>query len=723
MDFETFLTNISQSLPQFETRVVIFAGLLILLLLINLLFFSKSIRSLNWKIILNIVFIVTLAYILVSTFYTRAIPQETGIIVSTIIVALSITINTVFLIIHKKKYHIFALKMRMPAILMKIGTITFGVIDFAIAFACISLVVITIYARPYAIYSFPEPGSYLQSADQSISIRFSIPVDQNTIGLNISPEVKGKWVFNDSALNTSYRDEVKFIPEESFYPDSKIVIYLTKMTRIAAGGQQHEQSIEMFAPKSPQVSESNPSDGAKNVSPQKDLEISYDAPIGKFVNINYEIIPKIDFTVINISPTKQAIHTTEQLSQDQLYQLKAYRQLRSYNVSDNSDIRLGDTETILDEKFTTVSTPNIESYSPQGDNVNPAGPVIVVFQEEMDPESVKNNLTITPDLPGVISWNDERTFVYTSTEAMPKDTKFTFTFLAGTLNKYSGKTKENIVISFKTAGKVQATAVSPAAGTSGAGVTGVVLSITFNQEVDHESAQLSFVTSPSVPGTFSWNGNTLNYTITSKLAYSTRYDFSVNAGVKAIYGIDSDTPIASFFTTKSNVFILGVPQYYQPVGTFICNTVAARMVLAFKGIYRTDNDVIYGIGMGGNPNGSWVDGYGTHWDPISNYLNSQGLTTEIKHGWNIAEMAQEVEAGHPVILWWWNRYSSQYSFNLGGATAYNGMHSEVVVGFVGDASNPSSIITNDPWRGRLYYSASGFNSTWSYIGNTAVVVK
>ena len=47
---------------------------------------------------------------------------------------------------------------------------------------------------------------------------------------------------------------------------------------------------------------------------------------------------------------------------------------------------------------------------------------------------------------------------------------------------------------------------------------------------------------------------------------------------------------------------------------------------------------------------------------------------------------------------------------------------KIVRGFVGDSSNPTSLLTNDPWRGRLTYSRALFTSTWSYLGYTAIVV-
>jgi len=50
------------------------------------------------------------------------------------------------------------------------------------------------------------------------------------------------------------------------------------------------------------------------------------------------------------------------------------------------------------------------------------------------------------------------------------------------------------------------------------------------------------------------------------------------------------------------------------------------------------------------------------------------------------------------------------------------MHSEVVVGFTGRHDNPTSILTNDPWRGRRKYTLGSFYNIWGYLGNRAIVV-
>jgi uncharacterized protein YvpB len=147
------------------------------------------------------------------------------------------------------------------------------------------------------------------------------------------------------------------------------------------------------------------------------------------------------------------------------------------------------------------------------------------------------------------------------------------------------------------------------------------------------------------------------------------------------------------------------------------------MALAYRGVHVSESQIKSAIGVGGDPNSNWVSGYGVHWGPIANYIGRY-RSVSVKTGWNTAALAREVEKGNPVIVWWYNRYSQPPgAFTLdSGATGYKGMHSEVVRGFTGDSSNPTVLYTNDPWRGRLTYSRSLFDSTWGYLGYAAVVV-
>lgn len=592
-----------------------------------------------------------------------------------------------------------------------------------LVFIAVGIAVYTFVSRPLVIYSSPASGRHMKSGDQVIEIDFDLPFDPDKIKFNISPDIEGKWETVEAIPGLPWKRKVRFYPDESIYPGEEVVVYIVGLRSWWKPKKLHEQAVEFKSPEIPDIEDVFPENEAENIPTDSNIEFQYDAPLGDFVQLTYEISPESEVEYKTKEEKGiQEIDFEKSLSQDQEYTVEVYRTLRSYDVETGEDIKTGETEKIESLKFKTVTTPSIESYEPKGDGAHADSVIKIVFAEKMNRKSVESKFSINPEVEGEISWEDDRTFVLTPASELPKETDFEMKLEADLKNKYGGTTPEEIKLNFKTIGKVGVVATSPLAGAYGIDPKSTNIVIEFNQEVDHESAQQKFSISPGVGGGFSWNGNQLIYSSAGNLSYSTRYTVKVAAGVKTIYGIDSDQDHVFTFTTRDNVFALNVPWYRQQE-SFTCNIAATRMALAYRGVYVSESQIKSSIGIGDNPNYNWVPGYGVHWGPIASYIgNFRGVA--IKSGWNVPELAREVEKGNPVILWWYNRYSQPAgAFTLpSGATGYMGMHSEVVRGFVGDAGNPVSLLTNDPWRGRLTYSRSLFTSTWAYLGYTAVVV-
>lgn len=197
-------------------------------------------------------------------------------------------------------------------------------------------------------------------------------------------------------------------------------------------------------------------------------------------------------------------------------------------------------------------------------------------------------------------------------------------------------------------------------------------------------------------------------------------------------------------TPAQQTFVLKVPQYKQH-HTFTCFSVAAKMALGFRGVAidevgfldeigydKTERNFVSNTwgdpntGVVGTYNGSGPGGYGVHWDPVATAMKKY-RNVEVIRSWNIPDMLKKVEEGNPVMVWWVNGVwpAKDVSWNLpNGQKVYtvNGMHVEVVVGWTGDRNNPTNILTNDPWRGRRYYTPAQFNNLWKWFSNTGVVV-
>lgn len=582
----------------------------------------------------------------------------------------------------------------------------------------------TFIIRPNVISSLPAQDGYMLSAEQQIFIEFDMPIDQESVKFNMSPEVDGRWEWDTIWGKDALKRKVTFIPKESIYPGSVVVIYVTGIKQPWSDGKQHEVPIEFYGPKIPAISKVVPDSGSDNVPINKPLYIEYDSSLGSFAEIKYELTPEVQYELTQSGDFAHILKLGEELAQDTQYSLKAYRTLRSYEVASGEDIDQSDTEVILDISFKTVTTPYLNDYSPKGAAAPADVDIIAQFDQGMNKKEVEENFSIDPAVEGKIEWQDNNTFVFNPDEELVKGQSYTVKFNKGLNSGMDGKTKEDIIFTFGVAGKVTVSSISPISGSIGLEPTGRVIEVQFNQPVDHESAQSKFSLTPAAPGVFSWEGDLMRYTLSGPLAFSTRYTITVSPGVRTVYGIDSDQAFSSVFTTRDNSFrISGIPYYRQQEG-FTCNIAATRMVLGYYGVNLSENQIRNGIGITDNPNTGWVAGYGVHVAPVSGFVDDY-RTVEVRTGWNVTELLQTVQGGDPVILWWYNRYSQPAgAYTLpSGETAYMGMHSEIVYGFAGTPENPTAIYVMDPWRGYLTYTPATFTSNWAYLNRTALVVR
>ncbi len=581
----------------------------------------------------------------------------------------------------------------------------------------------TVFSRPFVRLQTAVQGGYLQEAHQPIEISFTVPINPENVSLHISPEVEGNWIFQDALpfFSGRYKDRAVFVPKESFYPEAKVVVYAVGLKRLFPGGTVHEQSLDFFSPMLPNIKDIYPKDGQENVGIKDPFEITFDAPSGEFVDWTYEISPPISFTIDTASVSKHKLVFSKPLQQDRVYSLSISRAGRSYRVDDFSDVLKGDAELVQKISFKTVASPYVKLFDQQAAGARADSPIKVVFSEAMNPVSVAEKFSLSPATVGTINWEDEKTFVFTPNEEFKRGTDYIIKFLSGMENKFGGTTDRDIELNFSPAGVVAVSSISPKNASYGQSVDLSRIVVEFDQAVDRDSAQNSFSISPNIAGSFSWEGNKMIFSLSRALDYATKYRIQLKKGIKTVYGLDSDKDYNYSFTTKDKTFSLEVPMYYQSE-TFTCNIAATRMVLASKAVKLSEASIKAAVGEGGDPNVNWVEGYGVHWGPISDFI-SKYRTVSVKRNWNVVDLVKEVQKGNPVIIWGHNQLSSLGVFKLdSGATAYHGMHSVVVKGFVGDVENPSAIIVNDPWRGVRTISVSSFKNLWAYIGNTALVV-
>jgi uncharacterized protein YvpB len=603
---------------------------------------------------------------------------------------------------------------------------------------------------PKIISTYPEEQKTIwNDYTRPIEIEFDVPINKDALIINMAPEgVKGHWEFEKSFSFLPFTRKVKYYPEETFYPGEKIMIYLTDLSNHYKTLDGGEHLVEFYSIELPTIESISIENEVTDVAVDEDLVFSLNQKDGAYVDWEFKFDKEVEYEIVRDNTESISVRYTKPLSQDTKYNLKVYQIPISSNVETGEVIREGEKKEVKKLQFTTVSAPLIDSWEPRDPNVPQDAKVKVLFDNEMDKEYVEEAFSIDPKTDGEISWDDDKTFVFTPSSLLPKATHFTVTLKKGMRSKIGGLTEEDIKLEFDTIGYVKVIGWSP-----GYGATGVTratnINVTFDQQVDHASAQSKFSISPGVSGTFSWSGNTMTFNPSSDLGWQTRYTVTVASDVKTVSGLDSNSSFSSNFTTQSQVFTLNVPLYRQ-THAFTCNITAAAMVLSYKGAASSEMGVYNGIAKDntpctksgstitywGNPHTGYVGnidgagdcgGYGVYWGPVSSYMSSRGVSNQIYTGWSVSGLAKEVEKGNPAVIWGQNGWASptwkSWDSPSGHVDALNGMHSEVVIGFIGSSDNPSHIITNDPWRGRRTLTVGQFLGSWNYFNRTAVVAR
>ena len=594
-----------------------------------------------------------------------------------------------------------------------------------LAFSSIALsflLYVSLFARPYIVLAGAGEDTFVDEYTD-IGFRLTVPVLKDSLQLTITPEQKVEIEYDYIGISEEWIDGFKIHPTENYPAEARLVVYVVGLTDVFPGGKTHEQSLEFFTSTLPSVVSTNLEDSEGEISIDTVLEFQLDKRSQKSTKWSVEIAPPVEFELLENEEQKILVSFPE-LAQGTEYSLKLIKGNRIYNTATGEELRVEGEQVEKEITFKTVSPPGITKFNWDGVSLPNSEPLTVEFSEKINVDIFKDMYRIEPNIAHSLNLgNDGKTLVIKPNIPFAKDTTYKITFLAGLTTLNGGFLEADSTITFKTAGAVRVIYFSPRNGGTGVSINQKSVSVTFDQKVDHESAQASFSISPNIPGNFSWSGNTMVYTFAQGLPYYTRYNINIAGGVKSVYGVDSKQAFSSTFLTEEQTLILKVPQFYQPKG-FDCNLYAAKMALAYRGIGMDVGAAKASIGIGENPNVNWVEGYGVHAGPLSRYIGGF-RNVAVKNGFSVQALASEIVAGNPVIVYVYNSSSQPpgpFELEVGGHTGYMGMHSEVVVGFTGSVENPTSIITNDPWKGRRKHPVGSFNGLWNYMGRTAVVV-
>ncbi|HCJ52116.1 MAG TPA: hypothetical protein DHV25_00125 [Candidatus Kerfeldbacteria bacterium] len=594
-------------------------------------------------------------------------------------------------------------------------------------------------SAPAASVSVDMIGEYL-SPMSDIRITFSRPFSRKLIA-HIEPAVAGNWTYEDFMYGNHLARTMIFTPEVSLAPETDYRLVLKDVRNAltpSAGGEFF--SYTYLTPPVPKVVSVMP-EAEYIMSPHEGWTVTLDQSNEGLAAFEYVFEPEVAFEQATDGSKKTTtLKPTELLKQGTTYSLKVYRRKVQYFIASGEVARQDDPVEVFNGKWKTTDAPGITAFSPTGTGIRRNSRITVQFSEAMDRQSVFDGMKIDPALTGEWKFNETNTgFTYTGSPAL--ETTYTVTIPAGTKTLIGGYLEEDAVYTFTTIGKAVVTRFSPTNDAKGASV-GSTVQVTFDQQVDHASAEGKFSIFPSVDGAFSWDGNAMTFHPSAQLAFNTPYTVTVSSGVRSLEALNSAQDFSASFTTELSQTKLAVP-FHRQERPLSCEAAALLMALVSKGVNVTESTLIEQIGydrtphvgnVWGNPHVGFVGdyygrqsttGYGVYWEPISRVANLYRTSRWFANG-TIQDLTAEIQKGNPVVVWGNAGSGKRVDWRTpdgGTVIAINGEHTRVVSGFVGSASNPTEIIVVDPLYGERYYTASSFEANWSTLGKAGVVVE
>jgi uncharacterized protein YvpB len=375
----------------------------------------------------------------------------------------------------------------------------------------------------------------------------------------------------------------------------------------------------------------------------------------------------------------------------------------------------------------TAEAVDVKSLEPRDGGVNPDADITITFHEPMNKNSVEKNLSVSPVFTYGTKWELNDTKITLINNPLVKDTEYKITLAKGARTAKGGLLETEVSYHFHTAGPLKLESSSPINNSDNVAQKSSI-TLVFDQKIS-EQISSSITISPSVPGKVSVLENKYVFTPDASFLPDTRYTLTIAAGTSGIYGLPAIEAKTVTFSTVPNITLLDVP-YFKQNTLFTCNISAARMLLAYRGVSRTEVQLIEAIGTSGprgvgNPHKGYIDNYGTYWEAVSIGVSKFRPIRMITSG-KLSDIIAEIKHGNPVMTWGQNGWSTPRDISWtssDGTTihAINGMHSVVVRGYAGPDNNPTLIYLNDPWRGQYAINTSEFMRRWNYFLMAMVV--
>lgn len=555
--------------------------------------------------------------------------------------------------------------------------------------------------------------------EYKIAAPISLPINHKLSSLDtskiaIAPLAHGTWKVLKQPFFSG--DVLVFTPTKPLKANTRYTIRFPTAHR-AIGGSTKIPTLAIKTEKAPNPLHS----GLLALKPESVIaadqlfSVSFPSSIKGLRDVQMRTTPAIELKKSpRSSDTRLIWEPVGQLPADTKFAVDIYDQQNRVSLFKSSFVVAGEPR---------VSSPADRYHLGERDSVG------IEFSQPVKPEEASK---ITFDIKGKALWKSERLYEFIPDKVAPGKT-YHYTIQKGLRSTAGGISTIEQTGTFSTIGSVTVVGSSPRGARLGQ--NGQTIKFTFDQPVDHASAEARFSVSRGQRGTPSWSGNTLSVPV-NNLGFQQTVTATIAPGVKnAGFGLPSAQSFSVSFTTEVRTMRLSVPSFRQQFSAS-CTAAALRMALAYRGVGSDDMGLVQAMGY--SPRGmdrstdppSWDDpnemfvgdingrdiytAAGPDAAPVAKAARAYGRSASSVNGIGATWIAQQVYNGNPVIMFGAKRNAGNISWRTpsGRITYMNpSAHATTVLGVEGEPDNPLGFFVNDPASpGTKYWSTAQVNA-------------
>ncbi len=408
-----------------------------------------------------------------------------------------------------------------------------------------------------------EAPTLEKKLNEELTFAFPLPLNRSNVEIDISPKVEFDYEWSGILVNQT----LKIKPTQLLQPNRSYNI-IVKNVKNPLGTSQSNLYFSFKTESLPKVVNSDPTPESGRVKPNPVFSFTLDK------SVDYGSYELVSSPYIETKPSKENGRTLE------FSPNKTLKQGKKYFVGLQFKAKGLPITNLFEGDFLVVKPLKIVKTSPKQkvQNASKKSELKLTFNKVLKPLFLGSYIKIKPSHDVKFDLEKGKVVKITAKKAFSTDTDYKITIDKAIEATDSAVLEKDFILKFKTAGPVTVVGTSP----SGWGIPLVsIVSMTFDQKVNRQSAEAGFSIQPKVAGAFSWSGNTMTFIPSNTLNLFKQYSFSLASGIKSPGGEPSRKVFSyNFKTTSERQLRIGTSVKGRSITAYYFGTGSKKVLLA-----------------------------------------------------------------------------------------------------------------------------------------------